>query len=398
MYKRSLTILLTTLTSLVVLLLAASPARAQKCESWCGSCGYTFISCGSYCPSSSQCSQAGSTDLRQLSGGGSNTTANTTPPTQTYTDPNNGTTVSVAQPGTIATVGNPTSVTSTSTIGTTSTSTQTTTTLKSGCPSGYISCGAGPDTLAGCYAWGGTCTCSQIIGQVPGCTGLNRVAQNYDVSVGSYQVNTEGMTCNSAGTCTLSQSPGIAGDPLYLCSCPHGLPANGICTENCVQVGTATPGQTVDMNQLLGDSACGAYQFDVTSTGANGAFTVNTGKVCTTSAPPAAQIQSISNTSTTVTVSEPTPTPTPPPFVCLSVSKDIESPRYGQSVRFTCGTVTAATHYEFQYKVGTESGTIAPQNAGANVTIPFAITKLGSYKAQCRPCTATECAPWAETF
>lgn len=90
--------------------------------------------------------------------------------------------------------------------------------------------------------------------------------------------------------------------------------------------------------------------------------------------------------------------PSTPPFVCLSVSKDIATPTFGQSVRFTCGTVSGATKYEFKYKVGTTVGDVQPLNTGSNLTQPFAITHAGSYKVQCRPCTGTECAPWAENW
>lgn len=94
----------------------------------------------------------------------------------------------------------------------------------------------------------------------------------------------------------------------------------------------------------------------------------------------------------------PPATPETPPFVCVSLSKDIDSPKFGQSVRFTCGTVSTATRYEFQYKVGNEVGTINPVTAGSNVTEPFAITKTGNYQAQCRPCTNAECAAWTEVW
>lgn len=103
-----------------------------------------------------------------------------------------------------------------------------------------------------------------------------------------------------------------------------------------------------------------------------------------------------------------TPTPTPLPFVCVSVTKDIDSPKVGQSVRFTCGSAPGATKYEFRYQrippsgepvasgssSSADSGAIATTVEGSNVTLPFVITKPGTYKVQCRPCKDDVCLPF----
>lgn len=97
-----------------------------------------------------------------------------------------------------------------------------------------------------------------------------------------------------------------------------------------------------------------------------------------------------------------TPTPTPtvppslPPFVCLNITKDIASPKMGDQVRFTCGTVSSATRYEFRYKnsVSGSEGTLDSISTNSNVSQPLVITLAGSYKVQCRPCNGNSCTNW----
>lgn len=93
-----------------------------------------------------------------------------------------------------------------------------------------------------------------------------------------------------------------------------------------------------------------------------------------------------------------TPPQTTTPFVCLSVTKDVASPQFGQSVRFTCGTVATATRYEFQYKVGDFIGVINTTTPTSNVTQPLPISRRGTYQVQCRPCNANGCTPWTDAW
>lgn len=108
--------------------------------------------------------------------------------------------------------------------------------------------------------------------------------------------------------------------------------------------------------------------------------------------------------SLTVTVTAPTPTPTPLPTptptpvipVCLTISSDVASPVYGQSVRFTCGQVAGATSYAFRYRLqGTaDAGVITPLAAGSNISQPFTYTKAGTYDFECQACIGASCSPY----
>ncbi len=105
-----------------------------------------------------------------------------------------------------------------------------------------------------------------------------------------------------------------------------------------------------------------------------------------------------------VTVTAPTPTPTPLPTptptpvipVCLTISSDVASPVYGQSVRFTCGQVAGATSYAFRYRLqGTaDVGVITPLAAGSNISQPFTYTKAGTYDFECQACIGASCSPY----
>lgn len=234
-------------------------------------------------------------------------------------------------------------------------------------------------------------TCTRIPGTASTIYGTAGTACDNPLSRGA---------CGSAGGCSDGQQ--------RLCS--NGVLGACVISDACAaQQQTVSSGQSCDGLRRLsvGEASRGAF---VGCQGTQNCFCSLSGTTLTGSVICYTDIDNDScaapglNTTTgsTTVASIPTATPTTtietPPFVCLSMSKDIENPKFGQSVRFTCGTVATATRYEFQYKVGTQSGTIAPLNEGSNVTVPFAITKVGTYKAQCRPCKATECAPWAETF
>jgi hypothetical protein len=65
----------------------------------------------------------------------------------------------------------------------------------------------------------------------------------------------------------------------------------------------------------------------------------------------------------------------------------------GDSVTFTCGTVTGATRYEFRVRFA--DGTfqnITPSDTSANVSTAFTITKKGRHHVQCRPCQGADAA------
>lgn len=92
-----------------------------------------------------------------------------------------------------------------------------------------------------------------------------------------------------------------------------------------------------------------------------------------------------------------TPTGTPIAAVCMSITKDIQTPKLGDQVRFTCGTATNATRYEFRWKVNSAISGLNPISSGSNISEPLTITTAGVYKAQCRPCVGNSCTEW-ETF
>lgn len=103
-----------------------------------------------------------------------------------------------------------------------------------------------------------------------------------------------------------------------------------------------------------------------------------------------------------VNVSAPTPTPTPSPIptpvvipVCLSISPNIASPVYGQSVHFTCSQVIGATSYSFRYRLQGPNGlftdVIAPLFTGSNVSMPLTYSQAGIYDVECQACIGTSC-------
>lgn len=108
-------------------------------------------------------------------------------------------------------------------------------------------------------------------------------------------------------------------------------------------------------------------------------------------------------TPTATPVLTPTPTPTPTPTgtplaaVCMSITKDVQTPKLGDQVRFTCGTATNATRYEFRWKMDSATSGLNPISATSNISMPLTITTSGVYKVQCRPCVGNACTEW-ETF
>ncbi len=84
-----------------------------------------------------------------------------------------------------------------------------------------------------------------------------------------------------------------------------------------------------------------------------------------------------------------------PPMVCLNITKDIDSPKLGDQVRFTCGAVATATSYEFRYKI--DEGTVQVLNTistTSNISTPITIISGGRYRVQCRPCVGNSCTAW----
>ncbi len=115
--------------------------------------------------------------------------------------------------------------------------------------------------------------------------------------------------------------------------------------------------------------------------------------------------------SMTVTVVNPTPTPSPTPLptpvptptptpavipVCLTISTDIAVPKYGDTVRFTCGQISGATSYGFRYRVvgANASGTIPTMSTNSNISQPFVISKVGAYDVECQVCVGSVCSPY----
>ncbi len=91
-----------------------------------------------------------------------------------------------------------------------------------------------------------------------------------------------------------------------------------------------------------------------------------------------------------------TPTPTAAPLVCAGITSSDASPELGSSVRFTCGTITGATSYEFRYKYSINGNPSANASlpANGNVSTPLVISQAAKYNVQCRPCIGDSCTPW----
>lgn len=94
-----------------------------------------------------------------------------------------------------------------------------------------------------------------------------------------------------------------------------------------------------------------------------------------------------------------TPTPTPAPIACFNITASIPSPQIGQTVSFTCGAVTGATRYEFQYRIDNGATVnLAPSSATSNISQSFTVAQGGGYEVQCRPCDANGCGAWEQNW
>ena len=63
----------------------------------------------------------------------------------------------------------------------------------------------------------------------------------------------------------------------------------------------------------------------------------------------------------------------------------VMAPQLGDSVRFTCGTVSGASRYIF--RVIQPDGTVQMLQATGATSANYNITQAGTYKAQCQICT-----------
>ena len=244
-----------------------------------------------------------------------------------------------------------------------------------GCPTDYPHA-TKPTTCGG----GGTPTPNPTCTQ-PGVACSTATSDNGNCCAGSYCQGPAGSQRCETPTGDVCPGGGVCGSPQgYIAiKCPQLT--NGECLENpstfdsytaartyagtCGQVDTTCVGGT--NNRHL----CGA--FEIISSGCSGG-----------GGSPGPS---------------PTPgvTPTPGP-ICASIASSNPAPQVGDTVKFTCGLVNGAEHYEFRVK--TPAGTI--QTLAADVTSPsknvsqsLLIDTAGSYSAQCRICTgATTCQAW----
>ncbi len=117
---------------------------------------------------------------------------------------------------------------------------------------------------------------------------------------------------------------------------------------------------------------------------------------CTTVASTPTPTPVVTPTPTPTPTVAPTPTPTPPPLVCLNITKDVDVPVIGSQVRFTCGTVSGATSYEFRYKYTVTGAAAVEGSIGANqnVSDPLVVSTAAAYRVQCRPCVGLACTEW----
>ncbi len=95
----------------------------------------------------------------------------------------------------------------------------------------------------------------------------------------------------------------------------------------------------------------------------------------------------------------------PPAPMCIDIFASNADPQLGDSVNFTCATVTNAVRYDFRYAF-TQSSTndnltwtsLAPVSSTSNQSQDLAITQVGRYVVQCRPCAANDlCQIWEST-
>lgn len=101
---------------------------------------------------------------------------------------------------------------------------------------------------------------------------------------------------------------------------------------------------------------------------------------------------------------------------CTQINRDIEAPKKGQQVKFTCKASSNTDRYEFRYRIqaagsastnngnqhyGTDSQNgstnwtpLEPEIASSNVSKPLTINRSGKYQVVCRPCKGNVCADW----
>jgi hypothetical protein len=286
-----------------------------------------------------------------------------------------------------------------------------------GALTGAPSCDGRPvgtvNTFGGSDSGSGKCTCTRISG-----TACNCVVGSGDGSggVGSGVANITCRTTNPAA-CPGTHSSNPAYDQMVggHCTTVNGqmtclgcdfydacapTPAAGSCAGVVrLSPGEAQHGGFVGCNGAM-NCFCGAPN---NSKGRGQAYTAADGNVrCY----PDAFNDSCGANSEVKVFPSPTPPLTPPPStppstppsappssppngpVCLSLSISKQSPKKGDTVKFTCGTVNGANHYEFRIKF--PDGTVQTLVATGNVSENFSVTQSGPHKAQCRICTGTD--------
>ncbi len=114
------------------------------------------------------------------------------------------------------------------------------------------------------------------------------------------------------------------------------------------------------------------------------------------------QVSNVPSGSNTLTSTTATPSTTTGPQ-CTNIAPSKGAPQIGDQISFTCtGTPSnLVVRYEFRYGVTTGT-TITAANLQAlaaaqgtpNISVPITVDRVGTYFAQCRPCTANTCLDW----
>lgn len=247
-----------------------------------------------------------------------------------------------------------------------------------------------------CNTATGTCQAA-----IPG----NVCAASGGAPSGQCEVYTCGSSCNNGNQCNLNKRTvdcasatlgGQCGQIDYLNTSGQYC---GVKSQNCggsCAGGTTTPSTTPPTATATPAPKCGS----ACTTNANcpTGLTCSAGlcrnAACTTSTTCTCTVATPTPTPTPTVA--PTPTPTPPPLVCLNITKDVDVPVIGSQVRFTCGTVSGATSYEFRYKY-TVTGAADVEgsiSANQNVSDPLVVSTAAAYRVQCRPCVGLACTEW----
>lgn len=90
-----------------------------------------------------------------------------------------------------------------------------------------------------------------------------------------------------------------------------------------------------------------------------------------------------------------------PDPVCLGITMTPTAPKLNESVTFTCSMVNGIDNYGFRIFEPGESTAESLSTATKNVSVPYTITKPGSFRAECRICPlgtggAPNCLAWPQ--